>query len=56
LAALIAERTGVEASLVAAGRGIFDVVVNGTLMFSKHQTGHFPDHETLVADILALAS
>ena len=28
--------------MVEGGRGIFDVVVEGDLIFSKHQVGRFP--------------
>jgi selT/selW/selH-like putative selenoprotein len=33
-------------TVVKGGRGIFDVVVDGELVFSKHQRGRFPsNHE-----------
>lgn len=32
-----------EVSLVAGSRGIFDVVVDGELVFSKHQEGRHID-------------
>ncbi len=32
-----------NASLIAGGGGVFDVVVDGRLVFSKHETGRFPD-------------
>jgi selT/selW/selH-like putative selenoprotein len=28
--------------LFAEGKGIFDVILNGELIFSKYQTGSFP--------------
>jgi selT/selW/selH-like putative selenoprotein len=31
-----------EAELFAEGNGIFDVVVDGKLVYSKHKTGRFP--------------
>ena len=31
--------------------GVFDVVVDGALVYSKHQTGRFPDEESLVRQI-----
>lgn len=37
------EALGVEAKLVPGGNGIFDVIVDGGLVFSKFETGRFPD-------------
>jgi selT/selW/selH-like putative selenoprotein len=34
--------TGADIRLIAAGKGIFDVRVNGRLIYSKYQTGRFP--------------
>jgi selenoprotein W-related protein len=34
---------GVEAKLIKGGGGIFDVVVDGSLVYSKHRTGRFPN-------------
>lgn len=31
--------------------GCFELTVNGDLIYSKLQTGQFPDEETMVADI-----
>ena len=39
----IAEATGVIPELIRGQGGVFDVTVDGTLIFSKHQTGRFPD-------------
>ena len=33
----------VESNLVAGGGGIFDVIVDGKLVYSKAQTGRFPE-------------
>jgi predicted Rdx family selenoprotein len=33
---------GVEASATPGGKGQFDVVSNGELVFSKHAEGRFP--------------
>ena len=32
-----------KAQLIEGGGGIFDVKVDGKLVYSKHQTGRFPD-------------
>jgi selenoprotein W-related protein len=33
---------GAEANLVPARKGAFDVIVDGKLVFSKHEMGRFP--------------
>jgi len=30
--------------LIEGGGGIFDVVADGKLIYSKHDTGRFPEH------------
>ena len=42
---------GTESQLVEGAGGIFDVVVDGQLVYSKHQTGDFPDEDTLIESI-----
>jgi selenoprotein W-related protein len=49
--ARIQEARGVEAELVPGGGGVFDVVVDGKLVYSKHQTGRFPDPEEILAKL-----
>jgi selT/selW/selH-like putative selenoprotein len=44
--------TSVVIDLVRGGRGIFEVEVDGTRVFSKHQLGRFPDAGEL-ADLVA---
>ena len=53
MAAKIKESLGVEAELIPQGRGIFDVAVNGDLVYSKFETGTFPDNDQLVALLLS---
>jgi selenoprotein W-related protein len=36
------------AELVKGSGGIFDVVVDGRLIYSKHQTGRFPRHDEIL--------
>jgi len=43
LAVELQEGLGVESEIVAGGGGIFDVVVDGELVFSKDVTGRFPE-------------
>lgn len=48
MAARFEEAFGVRATLIPEGRGIFDVVVDGELVYSKFETGGFPDERDLV--------
>ena len=45
---------GIEAELIRGTNGVFDVVADGTLVFSKHATGRFPDHGEVEQAIRAL--
>jgi selenoprotein W-related protein len=47
----IKEDRGVEAELVKGAGGVFDVVVDGKLIYSKQQTGRFPDPEEILAKL-----
>jgi len=50
LAAAIKSEFGLETELFEGGSGVFDVEVDGERIFSKHQTGRFPeDQEILTA-------
>jgi selenoprotein W-related protein len=33
---------------IKGGGGIFDVKADGRLIYSKHQTGEFPDHKPVL--------
>ena len=54
MAAKIKEVTGVEPKLIKGDNGIFDVEMDGRLIYSKDETGRFPDHDE-VTDQLAPA-
>jgi selT/selW/selH-like putative selenoprotein len=43
LAAEIQQELGVETQLIPSDRGAFEVKNEGTLVFSKHQQGRFPE-------------
>ena len=43
MAAELKDALGVEATLVAAGGGVFEVTVDGTLLFSKKALDRFPE-------------
>ena len=47
----IQDARGVEAELVPGSNGVFDVVVDGKLIYSKHQTGRFPDPDEILAKL-----
>lgn len=42
-----------EASLVKGTDGVFDVLVDGALLFSKHQEGRFPENEEILSALRA---
>ena len=53
MAATLSKKLGVEAELIQGNKGIFDVVVDGDLIYSKHETGRFPEHDEILAKIPA---
>ena len=38
---------GVESELTPGSNGIFDVIVDGKTVFSKYETGRFPDTDEI---------
>lgn len=48
MAAKIREVFGVEPQLVKGDNGVFDVVVDGRLIFSKHEAGRFPREQEVL--------
>jgi selT/selW/selH-like putative selenoprotein len=53
LAEKLQQAFGVETTLIMGGGGIFDVKLDGTLVYSKHDAGGFPDEDRLVEEIRA---
>jgi len=51
LAADLKKALGVDAELIAGSGGVFDVEVDGALLYSRHETGVFPDGNALVETI-----
>ncbi len=51
MAASINDETGVESELICGGGGIFDVIVDGDMIFSKHEAGRFPEPDEILAKI-----
>ena len=39
---------GIDAELIRGSGGVFDVTLDGELIFSKHRAGRFPDDEEVV--------
>ena len=42
---------GEETFIIEGAGGIFDVNVDGKLVYSKHETGEFPDEDALVKEM-----
>ena len=40
-----------ETDLIKGSKGIFDVELDGKLVYSKNETGEFPDEESLIQKI-----
>lgn len=45
---MIREEFGVESQLVKGDDGVFDVVADGRLVFSKHREGRFPEEQEVL--------
>jgi selenoprotein W-related protein len=48
LAATLRDRFGAEVDLIEGDKGVFDLVVDGDLVFSKHAEGRFPEEVEIV--------
>ena len=44
-----------EAELIKGSKGIFDVIADDALIYSKHQTGRFPENAEVLESLRALA-
>jgi selT/selW/selH-like putative selenoprotein len=51
LAATIQREFDVQPQLIEGSGGVFDVKVDGQLIFSKHDLGRFPQHDEIVTAI-----
>jgi selT/selW/selH-like putative selenoprotein len=51
LAAAISSETGVDAELIRGDNGIFDVVVDGSKIFSKDSEGRFPEDDEILTQL-----
>lgn len=43
MAAELQETLGLAPKVTPGGRGVFDVLLDGTLVYSKHETARFPE-------------
>lgn len=44
-----------QAELIKGSGGVFDVTADGSLVYSKHRTGRFPDNAEVVQTLRSLA-
>ena len=44
----ISDTLGIDASLIKGDNGVFDVVADGKLLFSKHDQGRFPENSEVI--------
>ncbi|NNM27122.1 MAG: hypothetical protein HKO59_14255 [Phycisphaerales bacterium] len=49
MAATLKKHFDVDSELIKGEKGIFDVAVDGDVIFSKHHTGRFPTDEEIVS-------
>lgn len=54
MAAAIEKEFKVKSKLIAGGGGIFDVVCDGTMVFSKFEAGRFPEEAEVLDALRAL--
>lgn len=55
MAALIKQEFSIQATLVPGTRGIFDVHADSVLVYSKYQTGAFPEGPEVIGQLRSLA-
>lgn len=51
MAAAIKASTDIDATLTPGHKGIFDVIVDGKIIYSKHETGRFPEHPEVLSQL-----
>jgi len=50
-AAIKQEFPDAEVELISSGGGVFEVCKDGELIFSKKETGRFPEHEEVLSKL-----
>jgi selenoprotein W-related protein len=53
LAAALKEQVGIDPKLIEGSGGVFDVTLDGELIFSKKVTGRFPEDAEIVEAVNA---
>ena len=53
MAALLKKHCGNEVELIESTGGVFEVMVDGVLVYSKKETGEFPDEQKLVKQLVS---
>jgi len=51
LAAKIKDQHGLDVELIQGKGGVFDVVVDGKLIYSKKETGRFPEDAEVLSQL-----
>ncbi len=51
MADAIEDKFGVKPELIESDGGVFEVVVDGKKIFSKKETGRFPEHKEIFSAI-----
>ena len=54
LAAGIKNELGISPKLIKSGGGVFEVVADGKLIFSKRATGRFPDNNEVIQKLKSI--
>ena len=49
LAARISKELGIESELIKGDNGIFDVIADGKLLFSKYKSDRYPEEDEVIA-------
>lgn len=55
MAEAIQKEYGAESELIEGSGGVFDVHVNGTQIWSKHDVGRFPEHDEILAKMKGMS-
>lgn len=53
MAEALAQAVGIRAELVEGDNGIFDVALDGHVVYSRHETGGFPSDSEIVGLVRA---
>ena len=54
MAETIKKEVGIDAEMIEGAGGVFDVKVDGDLIYSKQETGEFPEHSLIIEKVAAL--